>query len=151
MLLLVFVLNNAKPINLIFYCSIPLLSSISWKRWVRTTSSSNVTIDVILVVYCFLTAFSFLANLLPYTGVDWGLGDFVSVQLVSSPSGLKLLPSWLSHPSLSSHPSFYWPNHRHCYLHCGHSHQCSHLIHSQLILIDCCITCICFRQSRPFI
>ena len=41
MLLLVIVLKNAKPINLIFYCSISLLSRIPWKRWVRTKVSKQ--------------------------------------------------------------------------------------------------------------
>ncbi len=33
--------KNAKPINLILYFSISLLSSISWKRWVRTNISKH--------------------------------------------------------------------------------------------------------------
>jgi len=41
MLLLVIVLKDAKPINLIFYCSISLLSRIPWKRWVRTKVSQQ--------------------------------------------------------------------------------------------------------------
>ena len=41
MFLLVIVLKNAKPINLIFYCSISLLSRIPWKRWVRTKVSKQ--------------------------------------------------------------------------------------------------------------
>ena len=65
MLLLVIVDKNAKPINLTFYCSIPLLSKISWKGRVRTNIIKQCHNSRYFVCALHSSCSQVLANLLP--------------------------------------------------------------------------------------
>ena len=118
MLLLVIVLKDAKPINLIFYCSISLLSRISWKRWVRTKVSKQCHNSCYFGCALHSRCSQLFSKPVALDRCCVSMGWFASVQLVSSPLVLKLLPLWPLH-RIASIIVYCFPIHYGCHqTHC---------------------------------